>query len=391
MERSSRASATLFATSARPTGQGTPRGPEPDRRRGGAWRGRLPATAFAALLAAVLLTGLPQAGAQSPPGAAGEPKASGGARAAGDARPAGRDAHFLNDTVVRIEAKVPDDAESSRSLGKRRSGTGVLIDKNTVLTIGYLLLEADEVDLVTPSGKRLPGSVAGYDHTTGFGLIRSVVPLDGRPLELGDSDTVAEMQKVLTLGHGEPEATELLVVSRKAFTGSWEYVVDSGIYTFPPVNNWSGAALVDQDGKLIGIGSLIVNDAATERRGVPGNLYVPVNLLKPILKDMLATGRRSGPAQPWLGVSTEVIQGNLMVSRVTRGGPADLAGLTAGDIIVAVDGEKVGNQSDFYKTIWKKGSAGVTVPLRVLKSGDVREVAVKSIDRMDFIRKPQGV
>jgi len=302
-----------------------------------------------------------------------------------------QDLYALLTTVVRVEVKAAQEAESASSLGARRSGTGVLIDKSTVLTIGYLLLEADELELVTPAGKRIPASVAGYDPVSGFGLIHSILPIDGEPLELGDSDSVAEMQKVLTLGHGEGVPTELLVVSRKPFAGNWEYALDSGIFTYPPVNNWSGAALISADGKLVGIGSLLVNDAASGRPGIPGNLYVPVNLLKPILKDLLATGRRAGPPQPWLGVSTEVVQGNLIVSKVTRGGPADEAGLAVGDVIVSVGDARVDNQSDFYRSIWKVGPAGVTVPLRVLKSGDVKEVAVKTIDRMSRLRKPAGV
>ena len=257
-----------------------------------------------------------------------------------------------------------------------------------MLTIGYLLLEAEELELVTPAGKRIPASVAGYDPISGFGLVHSVIPLEGEPLELGDSDAVKEMQKVLTIGHGEGVPTELLVVSRKPFTGSWEYALDSGIFTYPPVNNWSGAALIAADGKLIGIGSLLVNDAATDRPGIPGNLYVPVNLLKPILKDLLATGKRAGPPQPWIGISTEVVQGNLIVSKVTRGGPAEEAGLTVGDVIVSVGDDRVATQSDFYRNVWKVGPAGVTVPLRVLKAGDVREVEVKTTDRMSAAQAP---
>lgn len=348
------------------------------------------------LLAAILaLAASPAAGQGGIPGVPDSPPALVTAPAeapptrSGAAAPA--DPRTLLSTVVRIEAKVSPKAETAASLGARRSGTGVLIDQSTVLTIGYLLLEADEVELISASGKRTPGSVAGYDPVSGFGLIRSVLPLDGQPLELGDSDDVTEMQRVLTLGHGEEQPTELLVVSRKPFAGSWEYAIDSAIFTFPPVNNWSGAPLIASDGRLVGIGSLLVNDAATERRGVPGNLFVPVNLLKPILNDLLATGRRSGPAQPWLGISTEVVQGNLIVAKVTRGGPADQAGLAVGDIIVGVGTDKVDNQSDFYRNIWKRGPAGVTVPLRVLKSGDVREVTVKSIDRMSLLHKPQGV
>lgn len=326
-----------------------------------------------------------------PPGDGKPDGARPGEPGAANGQPATREVPFLLETVVRVEVKAAPGAETADSLGARRSGTGVLIDQSTVLTIGYLLLEADELELVAANGKRVPASVAGYDPVSGFGLVRSVLPLDGQPLELGDSDAIQEMQKVLTLGHGEGLPTELLVVSRKPFAGSWEYVLDSGIFTYPPVNNWSGAALVDHAGKLVGIGSLLVNDAATDRPGIPGNLYVPVNLLKPILKDMLSTGRRAGPPQPWMGVSTEVFKGNLIVSRVTPGGPAEQAGLAAGDVIVGVGTNLVDNQTDFYRHVWKLGPAGVVVPLRVLKAGDVRDVAVKSIDRMSLLRKPQGV
>ena len=233
-------------------------------------------------------------------------------------------------SVVKVDTRAVDGAASTATLGARRSGSGVIIDERLVLTIGYLLLETDAVEVTTASGRKLPGSVAGYDHATGFGLVRTVLPLDGQRLELGDSDRIAERQKVLTVGQGEREATELLVVSRKPFAGSWEYLIERPIYTFPPVNNWSGAALINEDGRLVGIGSLIVNDASGERQGVPGNLFVPVNLLKPILGELLADGRRRSQVPPWLGMSTEPVRGNLMVTRVSRGGPAEQAGVPLG-------------------------------------------------------------
>ncbi|RPH63191.1 MAG: serine protease [Burkholderiales bacterium] len=314
-----------------------------------------------------------------------------GTALASGAQTTGADPSRFNDSIVRVEAEIVPDGQTVRSLGARRTGSGVILDARTVLTIGYLVLEAEQVTVVTADGRRAPGNVAGYDHATGFGLVRTLVPLAGHALELGDSDQVTERQKLLTLGHGEPEATEILVLSRKPFSGSWEYLLDRPIFTFPPVNNWSGAALIDADGKLVGIGSLIVNDAASGRPGVPGNLFVPVNLLKPILGELLAQGRRSGPSQPWLGLATEQVRGHLMVSRVTHDSPAEAAGLEAGDIIVAVDGERIGDQADFYRRVWKLGPAGVTVSLRVLKGADVREVLVRSIDRTELMRKPRGI
>ena len=294
-------------------------------------------------------------------------------------------------SVVKVEARALDGATSASSLGARRSGSGVIIDERLVLTIGYLLLEVESVEVTTASGRKVPGTVAGYDHTSGFGLVRTALPMDGKRIELGDSDRVAERQKVLTVGQGEDEATELLVLSRKPFAGSWEYLLERPIFTFPPVNNWSGAALIAEDGRLVGIGSLIVNDAAGDRQGVPGNLFVPVNLLKPILGDLLAHGRRSSPVQPWLGLTTEVVRGHLMVVRVSKSGPADQAGVDPGDIIMGVGGEKVADQADFYRRLWKLGPAGTEVKLRLLKGGDVRELPVKSIDRMEVLARPTGV
>jgi S1-C subfamily serine protease len=302
------------------------------------------------------------------------------------------DLQRFNSSIVRVNTKVPDDAGSSQTLGPDRVGTGIILDARTVLTIGYVTLEADAVMVTTASGKRIPASVAGYDHATGFGLVRTAVPLDGKPLPLGDSDAVSEKQKVLTLGHGEPEATEIFVLSRKTFTAGWEYLLETAIFTFPPVNNWSGAALISvDDGRLIGVGSLIVNDAASAQQGIPGNLWVPVNLVKPIMADLLAKGRRGEGADPWLGVTTESVRGNLMVVRVTRNGPAESAGVTAGDIIVGVAGEKVTDQAEFYRKVWKVGPAGATIPLKLLKDGDVRDLSVKSIDRADFLRKATGI
>jgi serine protease Do len=297
---------------------------------------------------------------------------------------------FAN-SVVKVESRVPSDAQSVENLGRARTGSGVILENQLVLTIGYLLLEADTVDIVTASGRRVPGSVAGYDHGTGFGLVRTALPISEPAIVMGDSDKVAEKQKVFTIGQGEAQATELYIVSRKVFAGSWEYLIEKPLFTFPPVNNWSGAPLLTEDGTLVGIGSLVVNDAAVDRKGVPGNMFIPTNLLKPILEDLRSKGRRGSDVQPWLGMSTEINRGNLMVQRVSPKGPADLAGIAAGDIVLGVGTLKVTDQADFYRKLWSAGKAGSEISVRLLQGGDVKDVKVKSIDRMDFIRKPSGI
>jgi len=360
-------------------------------------RGTRVAASIVALMTGAML--VPAAGASSAPASGRAPDTTRDSLIPAQNRamqpPAPRSAGPANakmvSAIVRIEAQAPRDAPSSSTLGRARVGTGVVIDARTVITIGYVVLETESVDVVTKSGRRIPASLAGYDHQTGFGLVRTAIPMDAAPLELGDSDLATERSRVLTLGQGESELTELMVLSRKSFAGSWEYLLDRPIFTFPPVNNWSGAALFTEDGKLIGIGSLVVNDAAGDRDGVPGNLYVPTNLLKPILEDLRARGRRSGGAQPWFGMNTEMVRGHLMVTRVQRDGPADRAGVAPGDIVLAVAGERVTDQTEFYRKLFATGPAGTEVKLRLLKSGDVREQSLRSIDRADFITQPRGI
>ena len=291
--------------------------------------------------------------------------------------------------IVTVQARALPDARSAATLGTEREGTGVVIGKGgLILTIGYLIVEADNVNIVDDQGHVRPARVVGYDHSTGLGLIQPIAPFDVSPLKLGDSGKLAESDPVLIVNHGGgDEATRAVVVSRRAFTGSWEYLLDRAIFTSPPAPNWSGAALIGTDGSLLGVGSLIVRDASEGNPHLPGNMFVPIDALKPILSDLIKTGRRAGPARPWLGVSTDEIQGRLVVDRVSPEGPADRAGVQSGDIILAVGAEGVRSQAEFYRKVWGRGAAGSEIPLRVLQGIDIREIKIRSIDRMDYFRQ----
>jgi len=256
-----------------------------------------------------------------------------------------------------------------------------------VLTIGYLVIEAESIHLTGADGRTVPATVAAYDHASGFALLRVVGTLNAKPLTLGDSAALAEREPGLVIPAAAREAPTLVhVVSRRPFSGSWEYLLDSAIFTYPPVADWSGAPLIGAKGELLGIGSLIVPDAGAPGTQSPGNMFVPVDLLKPILEDLIADGRRRGPARPWLGVNAEEFRGHLFVSRVSSEGPAERAGLRAGDIVVAVGGEHVSTLAEFYRKIWGRGGAGVDVPIRVLQGAQLRELSVRSIDRVDYFR-----
>jgi serine protease Do len=308
---------------------------------------------------------------------------------AADSGAAGIDAEKFFSAIVKVHTRALPDARSAATLGTEREGTGVVIDKDgLILTIGYLVIEADEVNVVDARGRTLPAKVVGYDHVSGLALVRPIAPLDASPLPLGDSARLAESDPVLIVNHGgRGEVTLAYVVSRRPFTGDWEYLLDKAIFTSPPTLDWSGAALIGKDGSLLGVGSLILRDATEADPHLPGNMFVPVDLLKPILPDLLKSGRRAGPARPWLGVAADEVQGRLLVTRVSPEGPADVAGVRPGDIILGVGSDAVHSQAEFYRKVWGLGAAGSEIPLRVLQDSDVRVVKVRSIDRVDYFRQ----
>jgi S1-C subfamily serine protease len=297
------------------------------------------------------------------------------------------DAERLFGAIVKVSTRSIPDARSAETLGAEREGTGVVIgDNGLVLTIGYLIVEADDVKITDSKGRTLPARVVGYDHASGFGLVRTAVPLDAQPIPFGDSGKPEERDPVMLASAGGDGTSFAWIVSKRQFTGNWEYQLEYAIYTSPPTSNWSGAALIDRDGKLLGIGSLIVREATADDSKLPGNVFVPIDLLKPILADLIREGHRAGPARPWLGVSADEMQGRLFVTRVSPDGPADRAGVGVGDIILGVGTEPVRTQAQFYERVWNRRHAGDEVPLKVLQGVDVKEIKVRSIDRTEYFR-----
>ena len=289
-------------------------------------------------------------------------------------------------SVVRVRAQAAANARSGQTLGRNREGTGVVIDSSgLVLTIGYLITEAEKVELTTADGKVYPAVVVGFDNVTGLGLLKSLVPVPIKPIDMGLSSEAKERDMVLIVGFDG--VAPAYVVSKRRFVGYWEYLLDEAIYTAPVTVNWQGAALVSREGKLLGIGSLAVGDATMNgNAGVPGNMFVPIDVLKPVIGDFIANGRSTARPRPWLGVTSQEVGGNLLVVRVSPEGPADDAGLKAGDIIVGIAGDGIKGQADFYTRLWKSGNAGVEVVLDVLRGNRVENLKIKSVDRNNYFR-----
>ena len=304
-----------------------------------------------------------------------------------DRSPARDEAAETLSAIVRVKARSVPNARSAATLGTQREGSGVLVRDGYVATIGYLVIESEAIEITGADGKSVPATLAGYDHASGFGLLKLLAPMTGKPLPLGNSSALEEREPVMAASYGGGDGVSLVyVVSRRPFSGNWEYQLDSAIFTYPPVANWSGASLISAKGELLGVGSLIVGDSVGTGTQSPGNMFVPVDLLKPILEDLIARGRAAGQARPWLGVNAEEMRGRLFVTRVSPEGPADKAGLKSGDILIGVGGEEVSSLADFYRKIWARGAAGVEVPLRLLQGVQVKEVTVRSIDRTEYFR-----
>jgi len=290
--------------------------------------------------------------------------------------------------VVRIKTFINPDARTRENLGRERQGSGVVLDSDgLVLTIGYLMVEAHAAEIVTNDGRTIPANIVGYDHESGFGLLKAITPLKVRPMPMGSAADVKERDVVMIAGFGGVErAAAAAIVSRRTFAGNWEYLLDGAIFTSPPYAAWSGAALISHDGKLVGIGSLIVPDATGRGDGVPGNMFVPIDRLAPILADLITDGRPNTPPVPWLGITTEDVRGTLVVTRAVPGGPAEKAGIKRGDIIAAVDGEAPRDLADLYRKIRKVGSAGVEVPLDIQQGGERKHIDLKSMNRLDHLK-----
>jgi S1-C subfamily serine protease len=288
-------------------------------------------------------------------------------------------------SVVKVRSKAIANARSLRTLGPQREGSGVVIDsEGLVLTIGYLIVEAETIELSTADGKSVPATVVAYDYPSGFGLLKALRPLPVKPVQFGQSGSVSERELVLIVGFDG--VAPAYVVSRRPFVGYWEYLLDEAIYTAPATVNWSGAALLSREGKLLGIGSLVVGDAMGARSQVPGNMFVPIDLLKPMLGELIANGRSSARPRPWIGINTQEVEGNVIVTRVSPEGPAEGASIRTGDVIVGVGGQRIAGQADFYMRMWKTGEAGVAIALDVLRGGQVETITVKSIDREHYMR-----
>ena len=291
-------------------------------------------------------------------------------------------------SVVAVRASIPDNAFTADALGVRREGSGVVIRENgLILTIGYLITEADDVWITSRDGRKVPGHALAYDQESGFGLVQALAPLELQALEIGDSDNAAVGDPIV-FADGEGQYVRGNIVAKQEFAGYWEYLLDEAIFITPAHPSWGGAAMVDAEGRLIGVGSLRLQmSKGGEIADI--NMVVPINLLAPILDDLLNSGEFKRQPRPWLGAFSAETNGDVVVMSVTENGPAAKAGLKRGDVISEIRDGEVDGLADFYRKVWESGPPGAEIPMRVLRDGREAWLRVKSADRNDFLLKPQ--
>ncbi len=293
------------------------------------------------------------------------------------------------DALVLVRAEIPEDAYTAPILGTERAGNGVVIrEDGLVLTVGYLITEASSVWLTTSSGAVVAGHPLAYDQQTGFGLVLPLGRLDAQVMLRGSAARCRVGDEVVVAGHGgRAHALKGRIFDKREFAGYWEYVLDEALFAAPAHPQWGGSALIGADGKLLGIGSLLVEEKAGERN-VQGNMFVPVDILEPILEDLVLRGKAQRPVRPWLGMYTTEVGSKLVVAGLASGGPAEKAGLKIGDIVVEVSEQRVRGLAELFRSIWRMGPAGCEVPLTISRGGARLNVRLRSADRSDFLKKP---
>jgi S1-C subfamily serine protease len=292
--------------------------------------------------------------------------------------------------MVGLHAIIPSDAFTAETLGTERAGHGVFIrDNGLVLTIGYLITEAETIWLTLSDGRSVPGHALGYDQETGFGLVQALAKLDVPALEIGRSSAASVGERVVVGGAGgRARSVAARIVAKQEFAGYWEYVLDEAIFTAPAHPNWGGTALIGPEGDLLGIGSLQLQHVVDKDQPQNINMIVPIDLLEPVFDDLTKTGRRAGPPRPWLGLYATEVENRLVVVGLADRGPAKKADIRNGDIVLSVAGKEVSDLAGFFRRIWAQGQAGVEVPLTIYRDGNTMDVRVKSSERGRFLKGP---
>jgi S1-C subfamily serine protease len=293
--------------------------------------------------------------------------------------------------MVSVKSNIPNDAFTAPVLGTERGGNGIVIrEGGIVLTIGYLITEADSIWLTDHKGNAVLGHVLGYDQESGLGLIQALGKLDAEVAMIGKSSSLKVGDKVILAGcGGRKNSVSAEVITIREFAGYWEYLLDDAIFTSPAHPNWGGAGLIGSNGELLGVGSLFIQHEIVGDEVVDGNMVVPIDLLEPIIDDLLNFGKPNKKPRPWLGLFCAEADGSIVVAALTEYGPAHQANVEVGDILRSIVDNEIGSLADLFRNIWAIGPAGVKVPLILERDGEILDISIQSIARSDMLKGPK--
>jgi S1-C subfamily serine protease len=297
------------------------------------------------------------------------------------------------DSLVEVNATVSSSARTAREYGTRRSGNGVVLDASgLIVTIGYVVAEAQSIEVTFSSGETNLARVVAFDDHTGLALLRPFQDIVTTPAQLGKSKGLKKDQKVMILGGAGRDSAQTVSIGKiSRFAGGWGYVVDDAIHTHPPNTDFSGSALLTEAGELVGIGALVSIDIDIDPKvRVPGNVFVPVDQLTGVLGQLIVSGRQE-EQRAWLGMEARKTKEGMVVSRVMEGGPAADSGIASGDRIVAVNQQAVSSLADFYDKVWQSTAPGESVHLLLLRGDHYANVPIEAISIFDWLQLDASV
>lgn len=287
------------------------------------------------------------------------------------------------DSIVRFQAYIPEECRSSRILGGFRQGTGLVINsQGHILTVGYLIMEATEVQVILADDTTVQAKVAGVDFETGFGILQLVDSVDVPAIAIGRSSQVSDDQLTLTIGGSTGEQTRIVtngrIFSTGLFIGYWEYLLENALYVVPQNPAFGGSPLLNIEGEAIGVVSLQLN----QHQGM--NLAIPVDLLHTIETELVQYGRViSRVPRSWIGVYHAPYTEGVIVVDVVQEGPAHKAGIQKGDIITHINDVRITGEEHFLRQLW-------TIPIHsqfhmtFLRRNKPQTLTIWGLDRYEF-------
>jgi S1-C subfamily serine protease len=287
--------------------------------------------------------------------------------------------------LLTVSSQVPERALTAPLLGTERSGHAIRIRADGLaLTVGYLVNEAEQIWMTSAEGQAAPAYLVAQDHDSGLALLKPTLPIGSVHLEPGRADRLPVGEPLTVLRSGGEARFECTLTARHEFAGRWEYLIDDALFTAPACDDWSGAALVDRENRLCGIGSLLLEIPGDDLETTRGNMFVPLDLVSPYLDELCRYGQRRRPARPWLGSLIQEHEDQLIVVGTYPDCPASRAGIEPGDVVVSVDGTPARGLANLLRSVWSLGSAGVEVPLTIARDGAMQTCRLRSMDRAAY-------